>query len=68
MLLSRLSPEDAAAVSAEASSDMPYTDTLRAAEDIYGALLKKRDTADKKVESADELSALLERMKKIKNK
>lgn len=68
MLLSRLSPEDASLISAEASADMPYTDTLRAAEDIYGSLLKKHDTADKNIESADELSALLERMKKIKNK
>lgn len=68
MLLSRLSPEDASLISAEASADMPYADTLRAAEDIYGSLLKKRDTADKNIESADELSVLLERMKKIKNK
>lgn len=68
MLLSRLSPDEAAAISAEASADLTYTDTLRAADDIYKSLLKKHDTADKNIKSADELSALLARMKKIKNK
>lgn len=68
MLMSRLAPEEASAISAEASADMPYTDVFRAAKDIYGSLLKKHDTSDKKIESADELSALLARMKKIKNK
>lgn len=68
LIMSRLSPDEASAISAEASSETIYTDVFRAAEDIYGSLMKKHNTTDKKIESADELSALLSRIKKIKNK
>lgn len=68
ILLSKLSPEDASVFSAEASSEIAYTDARLAAEDIYVSLTNKHDNPNKKIESADELSALLARMKKIKNK
>ncbi len=65
-IISKMPPDLATGISGYIFAEKPYADTLKAAMDIYSSIIKKEDFEKKDINSAEELEAMIKRLKNQK--